>query len=57
MEKAVIAHACTLAQVPFVIVRAISDKADGSAHMDYPTFKLTAAERCARIVEQTAALL
>ena len=52
MEGAAIAQACMLAGVPFVIVRAISDKADGSAHMDYPAFVREAAQRSARIVER-----
>ena len=30
--------------VPFLVIRAISDKADGSAEMDYPTFEAQAAE-------------
>lgn len=51
MEGAAIAHACVLNAVPFVIVRVISDKADGSAHVDYPTFKVQAAHNCAALVE------
>ena len=51
MEGAAIAHACYLAKVPFVVVRTISDKADGSADMDYPTFKVKAARTCATLVE------
>ena len=57
MEGAAIAQACMLAGIPCVIVRAISDKADGSAHMDYPTFEREAAARCARIVERMAQLI
>ena len=38
MEGAAIAHAAYKNKVPFVILRAISDKADDSAEMDYPTF-------------------
>ena len=38
MEGAAIAHACFLNDVPFVIVRAISDKADGSDAELYPVF-------------------
>lgn len=52
MEGAAIAHACYLAGVPYVVLRVISDKADGSAHMDYPTFKVEAARRCSAIVER-----
>ena len=40
MEGAAIAQAAYLNKVPFVIVRAISDKADDSASMDYPTLSL-----------------
>ncbi len=52
MEGAAIAQASWLNGIPFVIVRAISDKADGSDVMDYPTFEAQAAQRCAAIVEQ-----
>lgn len=50
MEGASIAQAATLNRLPFVVIRAISDKADGSAEMDYPTFENQAAEHCAKIV-------
>ena len=43
MEGASIAHAAWLNGLPFLIVRAISDKADESAEMDYPTFEKKAA--------------
>lgn len=39
MEGASIAHGAYLNGIPFVIIRAISDKADDSAEMDYPTFE------------------
>ena len=38
-------------KVPFVIVRAISDKADDSATMDYPTFEAQAIEHSVKLVE------
>lgn len=49
MEGASIAQAAYLNQVPFLILRAISDKADNSAEMDYPTFENAAAHHCARL--------
>ena len=52
MEGGAIAQACYLNNTPFVIVRAISDKADNSAEMDYPTFERKAAEHCAKLVEE-----
>ncbi len=39
MEGAAIAHVAYMNHVPFLIIRAISDKADDSADMDYPAFK------------------
>lgn len=51
MEGAAIAQAAYLNRVPFVIVRAISDKADDSASVDYPTFEQQAIEHSVRLVE------
>ncbi|MGL5260407.1 MAG: 5'-methylthioadenosine/adenosylhomocysteine nucleosidase [Lachnospiraceae bacterium] len=51
MEGAAIAHASYLNQIPFVVIRAISDKADDSAQMDYPTFEKKAAANSAALVE------
>ncbi len=51
MEGAAIAHAAYLNQIPFIIIRAISDKADDSAEMDYPTFERKAAQTCAKLTE------
>ncbi|MGN0345807.1 MAG: 5'-methylthioadenosine/adenosylhomocysteine nucleosidase [Lachnospiraceae bacterium] len=50
MEGAAIAHAAYLNEIPFVIIRAISDKADDSAQEDYPTFEKKAAEHCASLI-------
>lgn len=50
MEGAAIAHTCYLMDVPYVAVRAISDKANGSSHVDFRTFEADAAKRCADIV-------
>ena len=54
MEGAAIAHTAWKNGIPFVIVRAISDKADDSAEMDYPTFEAQAAQRCARVTQALA---
>lgn len=51
MEGAAIAQAAYLNGLPFVIIRAISDKADDSAQMDYPTFEHGAALHSAKLVE------
>lgn len=55
MEGAAIAHGAYLNQIPFVIIRAISDKADDSAEMDYPTFEKAAAIHSAKLVEDMVA--
>ena len=49
MEGAAIAQTAYRNGIPFVILRAISDKADDSAQMDYPTFERIAAHRCAEV--------
>ena len=49
MEGAAIAQAAYLNNVPFLVVRAISDKADGSAEVDYPTFEALAVEHCVKM--------
>ncbi len=51
MEGASIAHVAYLNHVPFVIIRAISDKADDSAEMDYPAFEKAAAAHSAMLVK------
>lgn len=58
MEGAAIAQAAEANGVPFVVVRAISDKpgTEGQA-MDYATFERASAERCAGIVEHMVAAL
>ena len=50
MEGAAIAHVAYLNHVSCVIIRAISDKADNSATMDYPTFEKKAIEHSVRLV-------
>lgn len=57
MEGASIAHGAYLNGIPFVILRAISDKADDSAQMDYPTFEKHAAEHCAKLVRALVPIL
>lgn len=57
MEGAAIAQAAYLNHVPFVVLRAISDKADDSAVMDYPTFERQAADHCIRLVEKMMEVL
>lgn len=55
MEGAAIAQVCHANGVPCVILRAISDNADGSDAVDYPTFEAEAARRCAAITRRLLA--
>lgn len=50
MEGASIAQVCHLNGIPFLIVRAISDKADGSGHVDFAEFEKEAAINSCAIV-------
>ena len=50
MEGAAIGQVCYVNRVPFCIVRAVSDKADGSSGVDYMTFVAAAAEKNAKVI-------
>ena len=52
MEGAAIAQSAYLNSTPFVIIRAISDKPDGTGTVDFETFKAEAASRCVKIILQ-----
>jgi len=51
MEGAAVAHVCTLNSVPFVVIRSMSDKADGSAHMNFQEFVEQAAHNSYQMVK------
>ncbi len=51
MEGAAIGHTSYLNNIPFVIIRAMSDKADGTAHRNFPEFLHEAAENSSNIVK------
>ena len=57
MEGAAIAHACVFYRVRFAVIRTISDRADGSAEIDYPTFAVRAAARNAEIVRKVVSAI
>ena len=52
MEGAAIAQVAYLNNIPFLIIRAISDKADDSATEDYPTFEAKAIKHSVNLVSE-----
>ncbi len=51
MEGATVAQVCTINNIPHLIIRTISDQANGTAVKDYNAFKHIAAENSFKIVE------
>lgn len=52
MESAAIAQTATIMKIPFIIVRSISDNADGSAGISFEEFLEIASQNSATIVEK-----
>ncbi|RGY94826.1 5'-methylthioadenosine/adenosylhomocysteine nucleosidase [Clostridium sp. AM58-1XD] len=50
MEGAAIAQAAYLNNIPYLVIRAISDKADDSASVDYPVFEAKAIEHSVKLL-------
>lgn len=50
MEGAAIAQTACLNKIPYLVIRAISDKADDSAYMDYPEFEAAAIEHSVKLL-------
>ncbi|MEY8411413.1 5'-methylthioadenosine/adenosylhomocysteine nucleosidase [Lachnospiraceae bacterium 62-26] len=57
MEGAAIAQTAYLNKVSYVIIRAISDKADNSATMDYPTFERQAIAHSVGLVKELMTII
>ena len=55
MEGGAIGQVCTVNHVPFLILRAISDGANGDAEMDYPTFLQAAAMKSSEVLREMIA--
>ncbi|NGQ97255.1 5'-methylthioadenosine/adenosylhomocysteine nucleosidase [Brevibacillus sp. SYP-B805] len=50
MEGAAVGQVCAMNGIPFVVVRSMSDKADGSAHVNFVEFTKLASQRSYAIV-------
>lgn len=57
MEGASIAQACCANDLPFVILRAISDRADDSGGVSFSVFEAEAAKNCIALVKKMMQLL
>ena len=52
MEGAAIAQVCLLDEIPFLIIRSISDSPNGNNQIDFNKYLSIASERCAEIIEK-----
>lgn len=52
MEGAAIAQAAYLSNIPFLIIRVISDRADDSSIVDYPEFEKKTSEHSVRVTNE-----
>ena len=52
MEGAAIAQVCKLDNVPFLVIRSISDKPNGDNHITFEEFLEKASKRCAKIIKE-----
>ena len=52
MEGAAIAQVCKLDNVPFIIIRSISDSPNGSNNITFDQYLIKASKRCANIIKE-----
>ena len=52
MEGAAVGQVCVMNDVPFVIIRSMSDKADGSAHVNFAEFTQQASEHSFQMINE-----
>ena len=52
MEGAAIAQVCFLNQIPFIIVRSISDKPNGKNELTFEQYLELASKRCSEILKR-----
>lgn len=57
MEGGAIGHVCFVNNIPFGVLRAISDGADDGANMDFPTFAKMAAKNSTRVIEKFLSII
>ena len=52
MEGAAIAQVCKLDNIPFLVIRSISDKPNGDNNITFDQFLEKASKRCAKIIKE-----
>lgn len=52
MEGAAVAQVCHLDNIPFIIIRSISDKANGNEKIDFESYLEIVSKRCAEYLEK-----
>lgn len=52
MEGAAIAQVCKLDNIPFIVIRSISDKPNGNNNITFDEFLEKASKRCAKIIKE-----
>ncbi|MNP81531.1 5'-methylthioadenosine/S-adenosylhomocysteine nucleosidase [compost metagenome] len=52
MEGAAVAQVCYMNQIPYVVLRSMSDKADGTADVNFAEFTVMASDRSYQIINE-----
>ena len=52
MEGSAIAQVCKLDNIPFIVIRSISDNPNGKNNITFEKFLENASKRCAQIIEE-----
>jgi len=52
MEGAAIAQVCKLSDIPFIVIRSISDTPNGNNQMDYNEYAKLASKKCAEFIKK-----
>lgn len=51
MEGAAIAQVCTLCNIPFIVIRSISDKANGNNNIDFEKYVISSSKRYQKLIQ------
>lgn len=57
MEGAAVAQVCYLCNIPFIVIRSISDKANGNEKIDFEKYLEIVSKKCAEYLEKMLAIV